>query len=594
MRHIQPIVILVLTLSPLATRAATISIDVFTVGSVSGTNDFDTFIFNAPLTGTASGLAGNDDFNINTGGSAGLIEGGTGNDTLSLNDGSADAIIVNGADAGMANGSAFTGIENLNGNAGADAFLFSATLSGTASGGAGNDIFSIANGGSAGSIDGGADVDTVSYAGSTGPITTAINQFLNIENLVGSGNAADTLQGTADGNTVTISVADAGDVDGLTFSGFENIAGLGGNDTFNLNAGVSGTVDGGAGDDEIVGAATANTFVVNATDAGAANGSAFANIENLTGGAAADSFTFTAVLSDTASGFGGDDIFYIGDGGNDRQSIDGGTGADEVTYAIRFSGVTVGVNSFANVENLTGSGQSDTLQGTAEADTFTVNAADAGNAGGINFTSFENLDGLGGNDTFILNAGVSGTVNGGAGDDEIVGAVAANTFVVNAASAGTANGSQFANIENLTGGAAADTFILNASLSGMLDGGEGADKFHFGYGSTANILGFDFLDSLIVNDVFGTTPPASAGDDLFLLGFLSFESGNLAYRDSLSDDFLFFASLNQFDSFLISDSLDPFRIVASAVPPVPVPAAIWLFGTALVGFIGISRRRKVA
>jgi hypothetical protein len=30
------------------------------------------------------------------------------------------------------------------------------------------------------------------------------------------------------------------------------------------------------------------------------------------------------------------------------------------------------------------------------------------------------------------------------------------------------------------------------------------------------------------------------------------------------------------------------------IPAVPVPAAFWLFGTALVGFIGISRRRKVA
>jgi hypothetical protein len=28
--------------------------------------------------------------------------------------------------------------------------------------------------------------------------------------------------------------------------------------------------------------------------------------------------------------------------------------------------------------------------------------------------------------------------------------------------------------------------------------------------------------------------------------------------------------------------------------PVPVPAAIWLFGTALIGFVGMSRRRKVA
>jgi len=30
------------------------------------------------------------------------------------------------------------------------------------------------------------------------------------------------------------------------------------------------------------------------------------------------------------------------------------------------------------------------------------------------------------------------------------------------------------------------------------------------------------------------------------------------------------------------------------VPAVPVPAAFWLFGTALIGFVGFSRRRKVA
>lgn len=30
------------------------------------------------------------------------------------------------------------------------------------------------------------------------------------------------------------------------------------------------------------------------------------------------------------------------------------------------------------------------------------------------------------------------------------------------------------------------------------------------------------------------------------------------------------------------------------IDPVPVPAAVWLFGTALVGFVGISRRRNLA
>jgi hypothetical protein len=33
---------------------------------------------------------------------------------------------------------------------------------------------------------------------------------------------------------------------------------------------------------------------------------------------------------------------------------------------------------------------------------------------------------------------------------------------------------------------------------------------------------------------------------------------------------------------------------STTLNPVPVPAAVWLFGTALVGFIGVSRRRKVA
>jgi hypothetical protein len=33
---------------------------------------------------------------------------------------------------------------------------------------------------------------------------------------------------------------------------------------------------------------------------------------------------------------------------------------------------------------------------------------------------------------------------------------------------------------------------------------------------------------------------------------------------------------------------------ATAIPAVPVPAAVWLFGTALLGFVGMSRRRKVA
>jgi hypothetical protein len=41
-------------------------------------------------------------------------------------------------------------------------------------------------------------------------------------------------------------------------------------------------------------------------------------------------------------------------------------------------------------------------------------------------------------------------------------------------------------------------------------------------------------------------------------------------------------------------SISNFAIYGTAVSPIPVPAAVWLFGTALIGFVGMSRRREVA
>jgi hypothetical protein len=44
-----------------------------------------------------------------------------------------------------------------------------------------------------------------------------------------------------------------------------------------------------------------------------------------------------------------------------------------------------------------------------------------------------------------------------------------------------------------------------------------------------------------------------------------------------------------------TDNLLSVTIDGLAVPsPVPIPAAAWLFGTALIGFVGFSRRRKVS
>ena len=43
------------------------------------------------------------------------------------------------------------------------------------------------------------------------------------------------------------------------------------------------------------------------------------------------------------------------------------------------------------------------------------------------------------------------------------------------------------------------------------------------------------------------------------------------------------------DEYVVVDNL-----TFQAVSPVPVPAAIWLFGTGIIGLIGFSKRRKAA
>ena len=46
---------------------------------------------------------------------------------------------------------------------------------------------------------------------------------------------------------------------------------------------------------------------------------------------------------------------------------------------------------------------------------------------------------------------------------------------------------------------------------------------------------------------------------------------------------------HQFDNLVINPS-----VVPSPPSAVPVPAAVWLFGTALIGLIGFGKRRKTA
>ncbi|MCJ7557001.1 MAG: hypothetical protein MUP90_08825, partial [Gammaproteobacteria bacterium] len=250
----------------------------------------------------------------------------------------------------------------------------------------------------------------------------------------------------------------AGDTFALNAALSGNASGAGGDDTFTLDGGSAGTIAGGADTDTIVGTGTANAFVVSAANAGTVNGGAFNTVENLTGGAAGDTFALNAALSGNASGAGGDDTF----------TLNGGS-----------AGTIVG-----------GTGTGDTIVGTAAANTFVVNAADAGTVNGGAFNTVENLTGGGSADTFTLTGALSGTASGAAGND---------TFNVNnGGSAGTFDGgadtdtqtyaanttgtvvvdfSDSVNVENFVGSANDDTFNMNTDIANgvTVNGGGGAN-----------------------------------------------------------------------------------------------------------------------
>lgn len=320
--------------------------DVLAIG---GTAEEDNFIVSVPSAGTIETPYGSFTATQITlyGGEATdslTIRGGEGNDAFAVGPA---AVTVNGV---TVRGDAFEAWA-ADGMAGNDTFsLAGGAIPVAVTGGEGNDTFTIgAGGGVAGRVDGGPGTDTLDYSGFAGPVTvnlktgaaTATGGLLGIEGFIG-GTQNDTLVGGDGTNNWGVNGFNAGAVNAVLFSSFENLVGGAGADTFAIaNARyLTGSIDGKGGLNTLdysafVGGVTANLT----TGTASAVYGGVRNIGVLIGGRGADNFT-GSTGDDLLIGNAGNDVLNGGAGGNDV--LVGGAGNDSLRGSATGRNILIG------------------------------------------------------------------------------------------------------------------------------------------------------------------------------------------------------------------------------------------------------------
>ena len=396
--------------------------------------------------------------------------------------------------AGQADTLTFSGFAKLEGGSGADTFTINAAHKIDLDGGAGNDRFNINAEISSTFGRTGDDTFTFAAAGRVNPLSAA--PFALLQGDAGT----DTLIAADTGGQFTLSGGGSGQladgagntlIGGTGFDGIENLIGGTGADTFTFEDGgtLTGNLEGGMGTDTLTGDNNGNTFTLTGNGEGTLMdkiGGGFTNIENLTGGSMADTFTFqvgSTLTGNITGGMGSDHLDYSAVTGDISTTLDG-------SNATGFSSAVVTITNlpqlppddvqrltggFTGINQLTGGTGTDSLTGDDADATWTLGADAQGNernsyalmrsvVGGqpatdtLTFSSFENLTGGSLADTFNINAAHSGDLDGRGGTD---------SFDIRATLTGA-----------LTGGAGADRFTLHADgriAGGSLAGGTGTD-----------------------------------------------------------------------------------------------------------------------
>ncbi|SDE41084.1 Hemolysin-type calcium-binding repeat-containing protein [Belnapia rosea] len=437
------------------------------------------------------------------------------------------------------------GNDTVRGNAGADLLYGDSTTEGAAQGGV--DL-----------VDGGDGNDTL-HGGAAND--SLLGSFGNDEL---HGDAGDDLLSSSSGDDLL----DGGDGNDqfVASIGNDTLYGGAGNDDLNASSG-NDEVHGGDGNDTATGADGTDSL---AGDAGNDVLAAGIGLDTVTGGDGDDSLDGGQDADQVTGGSGNDTL-----AGGAGDTIDGGEGIDTLTFANAAgaagvdltngigSGAAAGA-SFANIENLTGSGFNDILIGNSLNNTFVggagadqmigqggLDTADysasdvaisiqftatpenptaagtgtGGHAAGDSLQLIErvigsafadSLNGGGVGEIFVGGLGAD-LLNGGGGNDTADYSFSTAAVTVNLLAGTASDGDQLTDMENVIGTAFADT-LFGSAAANRLEGGTGNDWFRGGAGADTMFGGvgtdtadFSTSDGGVQIQLLDSSDPNSAG-----------------------------------------------------------------------------------
>ncbi|MGD2169558.1 MAG: filamentous hemagglutinin N-terminal domain-containing protein [Chlamydiota bacterium] len=313
-----------------------------------------------------------------------------------------------------------------------------------ATGGSDNITFNIGSAG-AGTLNLNANVNaagTFTVNGGSNNDAFNINVTSQTATLIGNG-GTNTLTGPNASNTWAITSDNGGTLNtSIGFSDMQNLTGNANNDAFTFNGAfqITGTIDGSTGTNTLTGPNVNNAWAVTSTDTGSITP---------TGAGGATSFSNIGNLTGGSS----NDSFVLSDGVGVSGAIDGTSSTgNALSYAAYTTSVSVNLQTGAatnitggvsNIQTFTGGSNTDTITGTNTTNAWSITADDTSslNNGSTTFTlnSFENLTGGSGNDTFTFNGAfqITGTIDGSIGSNTINGPNVNNVWAVTSQTTGT-------------------------------------------------------------------------------------------------------------------------------------------------------------